>query len=79
MPVWVRVFAFTWPSLNSVVPEGQAGAIRLGLSRAIVDIDTEYRNKGLRKHNMLTRDARRVERKKPGQKKARKKFAWVKR
>lgn len=58
---------------------GQAGAIQLGLSKALVDLDPALRDVGLRKMKFLTRDRRRVERKKPGQKKARKKFAWVKR
>ncbi len=57
---------------------GQAGAFRLGLSRALTLSDPE--NKGiLRKSEFLTRDSRMKERKKPGQKGARKKFQWVKR
>jgi len=57
---------------------GQAGAMRLGLSRALVLCDPE--NKGvLKKENFLTRDPRMKERQKPGQKGARKKFQWVKR
>ena len=53
---------------------GQAGAIRLGISKALILYgihDNVLREKGL-----LVRDSRSVERKKPGQKKARKKFAW---
>src|SRR5579862_1709607 len=50
---------------------GQAGAMKLGLSRALVKLDEELRAK-LRVHGLLTRDPRMVERKKPGQKKARK-------
>ena len=57
---------------------GQAGAVRLGISRALEVVDPSYRVL-LRKEDMLTRDSRRVERKKPGQKKARKQFQWVKR
>jgi small subunit ribosomal protein S9 len=57
---------------------GQAGALRLGISKAI-EIFKPEAHSILRKEGMLTRDARRVERKKAGQKKARKKFQWVKR
>lgn len=57
---------------------GQAEAIRLAISRALCEINPDNRIK-LKPHGMLTRDARVVERKKPGQKKARKKFQWVKR
>mgnify|MGYP001076567229 CR=1 FL=1 len=57
---------------------GQAGAVRLGLARALVtavpDVEDELRQRGL-----LTRDARTVERKKPGQPGARKKFQFSKR
>ena len=57
---------------------GQAGALRLGLSRALSICDE--RNKTvLKKNEMLSRDPRMKERKKPGQKGARKKFQWVKR
>ncbi|MBP9854282.1 MAG: 30S ribosomal protein S9 [Candidatus Omnitrophica bacterium] len=57
---------------------GQAGAFRLGLSRALTQCDQE--NKPiLKKSLMLRRDPRMKERKKPGQKGARKKFQWVKR
>eukprot|EP01027_Heterolobosea_sp_BB2_P011852 GEZU01017210.1.p1 GENE.GEZU01017210.1~~GEZU01017210.1.p1 ORF type:complete len:620 (-),score=197.20 GEZU01017210.1:278-2137(-) len=56
----------------------QAEAIRLGLSRAISNFAPEKRFE-LRNVGLLTRDPRMVERKKPGQKKARKKFQWVKR
>lgn len=57
---------------------GQAGAFRLGLSRALVLCD-EANKDVLKKASMLTRDARMKERQKPGQKGARKKFQWVKR
>lgn len=57
---------------------GQAEAIRLAISRAICELDLENRS-ALKREGLLTRDARVVERKKPGQKKARKKFQWVKR
>jgi small subunit ribosomal protein S9 len=57
---------------------GQAEAIRLAISRALVALDEE--NKGLlKKEGLLTRDPRMVERKKFGQKKARKKFQFSKR
>ena len=57
---------------------GQAEAIRLAISRALCELDIENRP-ALKAEGLLTRDARVVERKKPGQKKARKKFQWVKR
>ena len=57
---------------------GQAGAVRLGLSRALVLMDSNN-HQILRKSEFLTRDPREKERKKPGQKGARKKFQWVKR
>jgi len=57
---------------------GQAEAIRLALSRAMCEIDTENRNL-LKPEGLLTRDPRMVERKKYGQKKARKKFQFSKR
>ena len=57
---------------------GQADAIRLGLARALVSQDEEIR-KALRSKGMLTRDARKVERKKPGRPKARKRFQFSKR
>tara|TARA_B100001250_G_scaffold405249_1_gene422446 strand:+ start:964 stop:1350 length:387 start_codon:yes stop_codon:yes gene_type:complete len=57
---------------------GQAEAIRLAISRALCELDIENRP-ALKAEGLLTRDARIVERKKPGQKKARKKFQWVKR
>ncbi|CAM9186554.1 unnamed protein product, partial [Ectocarpus fasciculatus] len=59
-------------------PMGQAGAVRLGVARALEAYDPMLRPV-LRSAGLLTRDSRRVERKKPGQKKARKKFQWVKR
>jgi len=58
--------------------KGQAEALRLGISRALVKIDEE--NKPLlRANGFLTRDPREVERKKPGQPKARKRFQFSKR
>ncbi|MFO7573987.1 MAG: 30S ribosomal protein S9 [Bacteroidales bacterium] len=58
--------------------KGQAEALRLGISRALVKIDEEYKPK-LRASGFLTRDPREVERKKPGQPKARKRFQFSKR
>ena len=57
---------------------GQAEALRLGISRALVKIDEEYRPI-LKANGLMRRDPRMVERKKPGQKKARKKFQFSKR
>jgi small subunit ribosomal protein S9 len=57
---------------------GQAEAIRLAISKALVENDAENRPP-LKKEGFLTRDSRMVERKKPGQKKARKKFQFSKR
>ena len=57
---------------------GQAEAIRVGVSRALCAINEEFRTV-LKPAGLLTRDARMVERKKPGQKKARKKFQFSKR
>ena len=57
---------------------GQAGALRLGLARALSSCEPENK-KLLKKGAFLTRDSRMKERKKPGQKGARKKFQWVKR
>jgi len=57
---------------------GQAGAIRLGISRALLEMDEELR-KALRSRGYLTRDARVKESKKYGRKKARRGFQFVKR
>jgi small subunit ribosomal protein S9 len=57
---------------------GQAGALRLGIARALVLVDEQHRRK-LREHGLLTRDARAVERKKPGRPGARKRFQFSKR
>jgi small subunit ribosomal protein S9 len=57
---------------------GQAGALRLAVARALVNMDEVYRRK-LRDLGLLTRDARAVERKKPGRPKARKRFQFSKR
>ena len=65
-------------NVNGGGTTGQAEAIRLAISRALCELDPENRVT-LKPEGMLTRDSRVVERKKPGQKKARKKFQWVKR
>jgi small subunit ribosomal protein S9 len=57
---------------------GQADAIKLAIARALCEVDSNNRS-ALKPEGLLTRDPRVVERKKPGQKKARKKFQWVKR
>lgn len=57
---------------------GQAGAIRLGIARALMRIDADYRDK-LKAAGHLTRDARKVERKKYGRKGARARFQFSKR
>jgi len=57
---------------------GQMGAVRLGIARALVEQNTEIKP-ALRHANLLTRDARVVERKKYGRKKARKHFQFSKR
>ncbi len=57
---------------------GQVEAIRLGISRALVELDAEFKPL-LKEEGLMTRDPRMVERKKPGQPKARKKFQFSKR
>lgn len=57
---------------------GQAGALRLGISRALALADPQAKEM-LRKNGFLTRDPRMKERKKYGQKGARKRFQWTKR
>ena len=57
---------------------GQSGAIRLGLSRALLNVNPDNRSL-LKSNGLLTRDSRKVERKKPGQPGARKKFQFSKR
>ena len=58
---------------------GQAGAMRLGIARALNEIDVEHNRPVLKKAGFLTRDARAVERKKAGLKKARKASQYSKR
>jgi small subunit ribosomal protein S9 len=57
---------------------GQAGALRLGIARALVEADGQHRTK-LRAAGLMTRDPRAVERKKPGRPGARKRFQFSKR
>jgi small subunit ribosomal protein S9 len=57
---------------------GQAGAVRLAVARALVKLDESNRKK-LREFGLMTRDAREVERKKPGRAGARKRFQFSKR
>ena len=58
--------------------KGQAEAARMGIARALCEINPEYRPV-LKKNGFLTRDSREVERKKPGQPGARRKFQFSKR
>lgn len=57
---------------------GQVEALRLAIAKALCEVDKEFRSP-LKKNGLLMRDPRMVERKKPGQKKARKKFQFSKR
>ena len=59
--------------------KGQAEALRLGISRALCEIDKEAYRSALKAAGFLTRDAREVERKKPGQPGARRRFQFSKR
>ncbi|MBO6248890.1 MAG: 30S ribosomal protein S9 [Bacteroidales bacterium] len=59
--------------------KGQAEAIRLGISRALSDLDREAYRSALKAEGFLTRDSREVERKKPGQPGARARFQFSKR
>ena len=65
-------------SVNGGGPSGQAGAIRLGVTRALLQYDETYRE-ALRKDGFVTRDAREVERKKVGLHKARRGVQFSKR
>ncbi len=68
--IWVRV--------RGGGPTGQADALRMGIARALVEHDEDLRPV-LRAGGFLTRDSRKVERKKPGRPKARKRFQFSKR
>ena len=65
-------------TVNGGGEHGQAGALRLGIARALVDFDAELRSR-LRKAGLLTRDPRAKERKKYGMAGARKRFQFSKR
>ena len=65
--------------LNGGGPSGQAGAVRLGVARALNQIDEEHNRPTLKKAGFLRRDARIIERKKAGLKKARKAPQYSKR
>jgi small subunit ribosomal protein S9 len=65
-------------NLDGGGPKGQAEALRMAISRALMVIDPEAR-KELKPAGFVTRDPREVERKKPGQPKARKRFQFSKR
>ena len=65
-------------NLNGGGFTGQAEALRLAIARALVEINPEDKA-ALKKEGFMTRDAREVERKKPGQPKARKRFLFSKR
>ena len=65
-------------NLNGGGVKGQAEALRLAISKALVKINPDHKPI-LKKEGLLTRDSRVVERKKPGQPKARKKFQFSKR
>ena len=65
-------------SVSGGGPSGQAGAIRLGITRALLKYDETFRE-ALRKEGFVTRDAREVERKKVGLRKARKRPQFSKR
>ena len=58
--------------------KGQAEAVKLGIARALLEVNPDYRP-ALKLDSLLTRDPRKVERKKPGKKKARKSFQFSKR
>ena len=65
-------------NLDGGGPKGQAEALRLAITRALMEIDGESRGQ-LRAAGFVTREPREVERKKPGQPKARKRFQFSKR
>ena len=67
-----------WLTLTGGGYAGQSGAIRHGIARALLTVDPDFRP-ALKQAGLLTRDARMVERKKPGLKKARKASQFSKR
>ena len=68
-----------WARIHGGGPSGQAGALRLGVARSLNQIDEENNRAILKKAGFLTRDARVIERKKAGLKKARKASQYSKR
>jgi len=68
----------TFINVSGGGPTGQAGAIRLGIARALVEYNPDLRT-ALKKEGLLTRDARKVERKKYGRAGARRRFQFSKR
>ena len=66
-------------TLNGGGTKGQAEAVRLGIARALCEVDKEAYRSTLKAAGFLTRDAREVERKKPGQPGARRRFQFSKR
>jgi small subunit ribosomal protein S9 len=81
-PFTVLDLASSYDVVASIVgggPSGQAGALRLGIARALNAIDAEHNRPGLKKAGFLSRDARVKERKKAGLKKARKAPQYSKR
>ncbi len=66
-------------TINGGGTKGQAEAIRLGISRALCEVDKEAYRPALKAAGFLPRDAREVERKKPGQPGARRRFQFSKR
>ena len=67
-----------WATVEGGGESGQAGALRHGVARALLELDETLRPK-LRKEGLITRDPRKKERKKYGQKGARKRFQYTKR
>ncbi|MDE7150510.1 MAG: 30S ribosomal protein S9 [Bacteroidales bacterium] len=65
-------------NINGGGINGQAEALRLGIARALVEVDPEHKP-ALKAEGLMTRDPRMVERKKPGRPKARKRFQFSKR
>jgi small subunit ribosomal protein S9 len=79
MNVWDGVKSYDFfVNVSGGGVSGQAGAVSHGLARAILELNESSRA-ALRKEDLLTRDSRMVERKKPGRPKARKRFQFSKR
>jgi small subunit ribosomal protein S9 len=81
LPIKVLELANTFDIVVNVQgggPKGQAEAIKMAISRALCEINPEYRP-ALKKEGLMTRDSRSVERKKFGKRKARRSFQFSKR